>query len=331
MRKDKRLISGYLGIWGILWVLLSGCSTPTPRPLTPITVQLLWMHSAQFAGLYAADRNGGYAAEGLTVTFIPGGPSVDVITPVVNGTAQFGLTSSDNLIPSRAAGHLVRAVAVIFRRDPIIFFALKSSNITRPQDFVGKKVLVRQAGRPRLLMMLSQVGIRPDQVALTDQGDYRALYSGAIDVAPGVIYNEVLLARNAGYEVNIISPEDYGVHFYADTLFTTDNFISTHPEVVTRFVRASLKGWTYIIDNPQAAGDLVAQYAPEADRAFEVAKFNALSPLVIADGDYIGWMTPEAWVAMAQTLREQGLLNGTFDPGSVYSLQFLNEVYKSRK
>src|SRR3990170_2892311 len=62
----------------------------TPGPLQPIILQLRWTHNAQFAGFYAADQNGYYAEEGLALAFLPGGPQVDVLAPVLNGVAQFG-------------------------------------------------------------------------------------------------------------------------------------------------------------------------------------------------------------------------------------------------
>jgi len=167
---------------------LSTCvSTRSSSPSTPITLQLSWTHSAQFAGFYAADQNGDYAAEGLAVTFVEGGPDVDRQTPVLNGTAHFGLGGGVELITARADGKPVRVVATILRRDPFAFFTLAGSGITRPEDFVGKTLLVRPRALPILGAMMANVGISPDQYTVNSRADFTALYSGEVDVATGFV------------------------------------------------------------------------------------------------------------------------------------------------
>jgi NitT/TauT family transport system substrate-binding protein len=317
----------------ILLFLLSGfvasaCSSVNPAAsLTPITLQLDWLHSAQFAGFYAADQNGDYTREGLAVTFIQGGPSVNPLTPVLDGTAQFGLVGGDVLITARAEGQSLRAVATILRRDPFVFFSLANSGITRPEDFVGKKVLINPFARPRLYTMLARVGVTPEEITEVNAGDFTALYSGEIDVASGFVVDEVLRAQQAGYEVNIIYPDDYGVHFYSGTLFTSDDLTTTHPELVTRFLRATIQGWTYTIENPEVVGAMVLHYNPDADSAFETAKMTASLPFVNTGTDHIGWMSAEVWEGMAQTLRQQGILTTDLDVADVYTLQFLQQIY----
>ena len=64
----------------------------------------------------------------------------------------------------------------------------------------------------------------------------------------------VVVVQRAGYKINLIYPDDYGVHFYGDTIFARDDFIAANPDLVRRFLRASLKGWTYAVENPAAAG-----------------------------------------------------------------------------
>jgi hypothetical protein len=84
-------------------MLLSACALANPPPaLTPITIQLQWSHSAQFAGLYAADQNGYYAGEGLAITFIEAISTDDRLAPVLAGKAKFGIEGTPALILARA-------------------------------------------------------------------------------------------------------------------------------------------------------------------------------------------------------------------------------------
>jgi NitT/TauT family transport system substrate-binding protein len=139
--------------------------------------------------------------------------------------------------------------------------------------------------------------------------------------------NEVIAAKAAGYQINLIYPDDYGIRFYGDTLFTTDNIVAAQPDLVLRFLRATLKGWTQVVENPETAAPLVSKYNPKADPSLETAKMIASLPLVNTGEDHIGWMKPEIWSGMEKTLREQGVLTQTLDVTQVYTVQFLKEVY----
>ena len=312
----------------VVW--LTACtpaSTPSPA-LTPITVQLKWLHQAQFAGLYAADRNGYYAAEGLKVNLIQGGPSVDLEKGVLEGTAQFGVDGADALITARANGNPVRAIAVIYRRSPLVFMTLADSGITKPQDFAGKTVQA-DTGAITLHAMLANVGISSGQYHEVNLGtDLGPFYSGQVQVWNAYIYNEVLMAQSQGYKVNIIYPDDYGIHFYSDTLYSTDKYIAANPDLVLRFLRATLKGWTYAVEHPSEVGALVVKYSANANPAVENDKMAASLPLVNTGEDHIGWMKPDLWAGMEKTLREQGVLTTPLDVTKVYTMQFLQEIYK---
>lgn len=95
--------SGIVRSIGLLLLALTmmGCAKPQSTA-TPITVQLAWTHQAQFAGLYAADQKGYYAAEGLTVSYLESGSTIDKLASVLDGRAQFGVAGADELILARA-------------------------------------------------------------------------------------------------------------------------------------------------------------------------------------------------------------------------------------
>jgi len=318
----------------ILWLLafwLTACTTTAapPKSLTSVTVQLKYFHQAQFGGFYAADQNGYYAEEGLKVTFLEGGPTVDLQKPVLDGTAQFGVTGAENLISARAEGQPLRVIAVIFRRNPLVFMALANSGITRPQDFVGKTIQYNATTGLILNAMLANLGMSADVYKQVNAGyDLGPFYSGQVQVWNAFLTNEVLTAQSAGYQVNLIYPDDYGIHFYSDTLIATDKTISTQPDLVLKFLRATLKGWTFAIENPNLVAPMVAKYNPKADLQHELSQMTASIPLINTGEDYIGWMKPEIWAGMEKTLRKQGVLAKPLDVTQVYTLQFLESIYK---
>jgi NitT/TauT family transport system substrate-binding protein len=315
-----------------LALALAACApaaTPTPA-LIPITVQLRWMHNAQFAGMYAADQKGYYTAEGLTVHFREGGPDVDWQKAVLEGAAQFGVHGADVLIAARAANKPLRAIAVIYRRSPVVFVALADSGITRPQDFVGK-VIATGSGTGRLVLhlMTARVGVQPDQYTEVPlMTDLKPIYTGQVDILSGYLFDQPETIRRDGYQMNLIYPDDYGVHFYADTLFASDDLIAQNPDLVRRFLRATLKGWTYAVEHPAEVGAMVVKYQPDGNAGLENAKMVASLPLVNTGEDFIGWMKPEIWAGMEQTLREQGVLAAPLDVTQAYTLRFVEEIYE---
>ena len=313
---------------GLILILTACMSVAGSQPeLKPVTVQLAWSHSAQFAGFYAADQKGYYAQEGLVVAFIEGGPQVDRLPAVLQGQAQFGISGATELFAARAEGQPVRAVAVILRRDPFAFFALAESGIVRPEDFVGRTIQVRMRARPILHAITNRVRIEPEQYTERHEAAFEDLFEGEVDVATGFITSELPAAKRLGYQLNVIHPDDYGVHFYTDIIVTTDALIAAEPDLVARFLRASFKGWTYAVEHPAEAGALVAPYNPEADVELENDTMLASLPLINTGEDHIGWMKPQIWTGMAETLRQQTVLTTPVDIEEVYTMQFLQEIY----
>ena len=85
-----------------LILLATACgSAPAGQPLEPVTVQLKWVHQAQFAGFYVAREKGYYADEKLAVTLLEGGPKIDVTDQVAAGAADFGVDAPENRLVHR--------------------------------------------------------------------------------------------------------------------------------------------------------------------------------------------------------------------------------------
>jgi NitT/TauT family transport system substrate-binding protein len=309
---------------------LSGCSpiSSSPKPLTKITVQLAWTHNAQFAGMYAAEQKGYYSAEGLAVTLLELPAGADPIDVVLSGKAQFGVAAADSMLIEQAQGKALRAIAVIFRRSPRVYVSLAGSGIARPQDMVGKTISVNSPGHAQFEALMSITGIQPDQYTLVNSSsDLSTFYSGQVQVRSVYLTNEVLAMRAAGYALNIIYPDDYGIHNYGDTLVASDTLIASQPDLVERFVRATLKGWTYAVENSTEMGTLVQKYNSSANPSLESEKMAASIPLVNTGEDHIGWMKPAIWAGMLKILEDQGVITTPLDVNQAYTMQFLQAIY----
>jgi NitT/TauT family transport system substrate-binding protein len=82
-----------------------------------------------------------------------------------------------------------------------------------------------------------------------------------------------------------------------------------------------------VVENPGSVGEFVRQYNPRTNAELEIEKMTASIPLVNTGEDHIGWMKPEVWSHMEQTLREQGVLAVPLDLEATYTLRFLREIY----
>ena len=316
----------------LLVALLAACAPQeVKKPLDEVTVQLSWHHQANAAGFYAADQQGYYAEEGLAVILLPlPGPGADPMAVVMDGTADFGVNFGAGVVTARSQGLPITAIATIYRRYPLAFMTLASSGITRPHGFPGHTVRTLAPGGSAVVFqaMMTRLGLDPDSVQEVDVGyDLSPFFAGEVDISPSYINIQVLTAREQGYKVNLILPEDYGIHLYGDTLFTTDRLIEENPDLVLRFLRATLRGWQWAIENPELAGPLALKYDPTLDAAQQAAQMEASVPLVHTGEDHIGWMREEVWQGTYDILLEQGLLDEPVDVDRVYTMEFLQKIY----
>ena len=317
----------------VINTLMASCAQQEAGlPLEEVTVQLAWTHGAQFAGFYAADQFGYYAEQGLEVTLRPRSePSTNAIEEVADGRSDFGLIATGvGLFTGRSQNVPVIAVAAIYRRNPLVFITLEESGITRPHEIIGHTIRALNPAASGLVFsaMMSNLGLDPDSVEQVEsEFDLSPFYRGEVDVWVVYLTDEVISARDQGHAVNLILPDDYGVHLYGDTLFTTDQLVEDNPELVQRFLDATLRGWRWAVENPQAAAQLALEYDPALDAAHQVNEMEASVPLVHTGEDQIGWMRAEAWQGIHDILLEQGILSEPVDLDTVYTMEFLHSIY----
>jgi NitT/TauT family transport system substrate-binding protein len=129
-----------------------------------------------------------------------------------------------------------------------------------------------------------------------------------------------------GVRATAIWPSDYGVPFYADVIFATEQYIEEHPDVVGRFVQATLKGWQKAIEDPDLATTATLAVDPNLERGMQLAAMEMSIPLIDTGEDTLGWMRPEIWQTMHDILLEQGLIDAPVDLDAVYTNQFVEEA-----
>ena len=296
-----------------------------------VSVQLQWFHQAQFAGYYAADVNGHYETQGIGVELLRfPGVGADVIDIVLDGGADFGTASAGNILLAKDQGKPVVAIATIFRRDPFVFLSLEGSEIKRPHDFVGRTVRVRQdsAGESILRSMLERTGLSIDDVdCVFPDTDMSLFLDGGVDVWAGYLTSQVIELEELGVGFNIILPSDYGIREYRDTIFTSERLIEEDPDLVARFLRATLEGWRWAVGHPTVAGSLALSFDASLDEATQSAQMIAMIPLIHTGEDELGWMDQAVWHNMAERLSADGLIQEPDGHELAFTTRFLDLIY----
>src|SRR6266436_6367503 len=312
-------------VTSIVALVLSGMITAA-RAEESVTVRLKWFNQAQFAGFYVAKENGFYKSADLNLDIQPGGPDFPAIQMVAGGNEQFGVTGADQILIARSKGVPVLALAVIFRRNPFVLFSLAKSGIKTPADYVGKNIGVKIGGNEELIYraVLAKAGI--DKAKLNEipvKFDITPLLAGTVDVWPGYLINEVLAAKEKGFDVNVVSPPDFGIDLYADTLFTTEKMLTEKPDVVRKFVVATLKGWTGAIAAPEEAAQITVKYGTKLTYDHELAMMKASLPLLQPDAQPVGWMETASWSATQKLLVDAGFQKTPVDVSKAFTTEFL--------
>lgn len=302
----------------LFWLLLLGASYAFPvlaseRPHEPpdrVVLQLRWLHQPQFVGYHMAKAKGFYADAGLDVEIRPGGKGVSPVQEVLSGRADFGVGNTE-VLTSYANGEPLLALACVYQHSPSIFLARRDSGILTVADMRGKRIMMFPGHQDaELLATLYYQGLHERQlIPVPTSVNIDDLITGKIDIFNAYLSNEPFYLEEHGVSVSVINPRNYGIDFYSDILFTTQNEEHTNPERVAKFRAASLKGWRYALAHPTEAIDLLRkEYAVNRSQAhmeyeLQMSK-EMIQPLYVE----IGYMNPDRFAHIMQQLVEIGLV-----------------------
>lgn len=330
-----------MAVLAVALLLLGACggtastaptAAPTPEP-TAATLQLHWLHDYSSIGFYAAEKNGHFAGQNLQVTIAGGGFNdqgyIDATVQVATGKADFGIASADSIIQARAQGRPVVGIAAIFQRSPLAIISLDGSGIQNPQDLPGKRILVADGGATQLyntLLSLHQVDPASAPPLPRTSSGIASLIDGSADAMVAWAINEGVELKEAGQSPSVMLMSDYGIDSYELVLLTSEKMIAERPEVVTRFLRATLQGWNDVVKNPDASVPLVQSYNGELKLDGQRSRLQATLPLLTLPGTKFGTMQPEFWTFTHQMLLDQKALAQPIDLTRAYTLDFLTRA-----
>lgn len=232
-----------------------------------VTLQLKWVTQAQFAGYYVAQAKGFYEEEGLTVEIKPGGPDIAPEQVIAGGGADVITTWMAAGLAARERGVPLVNIAQPFKSSGLLLTCLKEAGVETTADFPGKTLGVWFFGNEYpFYAWMAKLGYS------TEGGEGVEVLKQAFNVDPLIqkqaacistmTYNEygqVLKAGITPEELTVFNYRDEGVGMLEDGLYVLEENLAdpAFVEKMTKFVRASMKGWAYARDNAEEAAQIV--------------------------------------------------------------------------
>ena len=313
----------FLGMVGFLALACSPHSTSGGLP--KIKLQTDWYPQPEHGGFYDALLKGYYKDEGLDVEIVPGGPYTNAEQQVSTGTAQFAMGSSDRVLEAVSNGEPLLAIAATMQQDPQAVMVHKNSPIKTFSDLDGHAIAVKPGSTWFQYLV--------ERYHLKNVREIPATYSVANFIHdPDYIQqifvtSEPFFAGKAGVEIRTLLISATGYNPYR-VFFTSVDFSSQHPEIVAKFVRASLRGWQDYMKDPAAANAAISRLNPAMNSEQMQFTWQALNQghFIIGDdpsGAKLGQFDPARWSSMYEQLLKLKVLQKPFDPAKAYTLRYL--------
>jgi NitT/TauT family transport system substrate-binding protein len=283
---------------------------------TPVRLQLLWVHQAQFAGIYMAADAGLYRQAGLDVQIVPGGPGISPLGALADGKCDFALSWLAPAVEARAQGMKIKQLAQVVQRSGMLLVALAESDIQEVADMAGLRVgLWDDYFALAPIGLFLQHGIVVRQVV--QNVSIAPLLSHAVDVASAMRYNEYHQLYQAGVdpdELVVFDLAEMGFNFPEDGIYTSEKCWREHPDICRALTQASLDGWRLAREQPERALDAVMKRVDgsrlASNRPHQAWMLKIISELVSSGvtRQTMGRLDPEAYNSLLSTLTAQGML-----------------------
>jgi NitT/TauT family transport system substrate-binding protein len=296
---------------------------------TAVVFQLNWMAGGPNAGFAAALVEGYYKEAGLDVTIVQGNGSGNTAQLVASGRAQIAYADAVAVSQLIAKGAPMKIIATVYQSNPNAVMALKKTGIKSVADLKGKKVGVPSASSQTTMLplLLKSNNLKESDVNMIDMpvaSMVPALLQGQVDAVLGSIDAYQIQAEAQGAQLDVYRFADHGVPTVSTSIFASNDYLKNNPDVVKKFVAASLKGWAFAIDNPAKAIQDLKKVFPEMNEKLATAELAAITPLFCSGGaKYIGKAEDTLWTKSQELLAEVKLLPAGQDPKTYYTNDYL--------
>ena len=291
-----------------------------------------WKAEAEHGGYYQAIATGIYRQHGLEMSLRQGGPQVNHAQLLAAGRLDFNLTpNSFGPLNFTAENIPMVAVAALFQKDPSVLIAHPGQGNDSLAALKGKPIMIGSDTRITSWMFLkSKFGYTDDQIRPYTFSVAPFLVDPSA-VQQGYLSSEPFTIEAQGVRPVVLLLADAGYSSYGSLIQTSDKLAQEKPDLVQRFVDASVEGWYgYLYGDPRPANELIKRDNPEmsdALLAYGIAKIKEYG--IVDSGDAktngIGAMTEARWRDFFETMANAGVYSRNLDFHKAYTLRFVNK------
>jgi NitT/TauT family transport system substrate-binding protein len=318
---------------GLMVVLMAISSAAAQTALDKVSFGTNWVPEAEHGGFFQALADGTYKSYGLDVTIVPGGPNENNRMLLIAGKIDFFMSANTLQSFDAAANNVpLVAVAAIFQKDPQVFVTHPESKVTKLEDLKPLTLFVSKEGIPTYFQWLKfEYGFSEEKVkpytfnAQPFLADRQSAMQGYVTSEPFAI------EKSAKFKPGVILLADYGFNTYSTLIETRRDLVDKKPDLVQRFVDASIVGWYHYLYGDNAPGNaMIKNLNPEMTDellAYSVAKMKEYGIVDSGDTlrDGIGAMTDARVASFFDKMVRAGVVRGDIDFRKTYTLRFANK------
>jgi NitT/TauT family transport system substrate-binding protein len=306
-------------------------SLPAAAVDNQVTFGTDWKAEAEHGGFYQAIADGIYEKHGIKVTLRPGGPQINHAQLLAAGRLDFNL-SSNSFIPLNYVkeGIPMVAVAAIFQKDPQALLAHPGQGNDSLSELKGKPITIGGDTRTgSWLFLKSKFGYTDDQIR-PYTFSIAPWLADPKAIQQGYVTSEVFTMEQQGVKPVVMLLGDNGYNGYASIIQTSAKLVASNPDLVQRFVDASIEGWySYLFGDPTPAHTLIRHDNPEMTDALLTYGRSVMTTHGIVDsGDAlklgIGAMTDPRWAEYYGSMADVGVYPKGLDVTKAYTLRFVD-------
>jgi NitT/TauT family transport system substrate-binding protein len=321
---------------GLLAGLLTGVFEVSPvraQKLDKVSFGTNWVAEAEHGGFFQAVADGTYNKYGLDVTIVPGGPNDNNRMRLIAGKIDFFMAANTLMSFDAVTNHVpVITIAAIFQKDPQVFLTHPESKVTRFEDLKPLTLFISKEGLTGYFQwMKSEYGFS-DKNVRPYTFNPQPFIATAQSAMQGYLTSEpYAVEKAAGFKPNVLLLADSGFNTYSTLIETRADVIDKKPDLVQRFVDASIIGWYHYLYGDNSAGNaMIKKLNPEMTDellAYSVSKMNEYG--IVDSGDTlkngIGAMNDERVTSFFQKMVRAGVIRPDIDYRTSYTLRFVNK------
>jgi len=313
--------------------LMAALAPARGQTLDKVSFGTNWVAEAEHGGFFQAVADGTYKKYGLDVTIVPGGPNSNNRMLLIAGKLDFFMTAN-TLQSFDAVTNKVPlvAVAAIFQKDPQVFLTHPETKISKLDDLKPLTLLVSKEGVASYFQWLkSEYGFSESKVKPYTFNPQPFIVNKQSAMQGYVTSEPYAVEKAAGFKPNVTLLADYGFNAYSTLIETRTEIVDKKPDLVQRFVDASVIGWyNYLYGDNKPGNTMIKQINPEMTDellAYSVAKMKEYGIVDSGDTlkDGIGAMTDARVASFFDKMVRAGVVRRDIDYRQAYTLRFANK------